>query len=265
MNALLDIYRAQMKRWFAVQLQYRAALLIWLIGLVLDPVLYLVVWSTVAGQGEVGGFDRAGFAAYFIATMIVNHLTFTWHMWEYDYRIRHGEMSILLLRPVHPIHEDISDNVTYKIITVVVVVPITAALVLLFRPAWDPAGWAVLAFIPALFLAFAIQFFCGWALAMAAFWTSRVAAINQMWFVGKLFLAGQLAPLSLLPPAAQVAATILPYRWILSFPVELLLGRLSPAETAAGFAAQLAWLLLSLALVRVAWRAGVRRYEAFGA
>ena len=67
--------------------------------------------------GQVGDYDAADFAAYFIALMLVNHLTFTWIIWEFEWRIRQGMLSPILLRPIHPIHKDIADNVTYKLLT----------------------------------------------------------------------------------------------------------------------------------------------------
>ncbi len=266
MRALLAIYRAQFRTTFATQLQYRASLLIWLISMILEPVIYLVVWSTVArtSGGQVGGFSTRDFAAYFIAMMLVNHATFSWIMWEYDSRIRHGSLSFMLLRPVHPIHADIADNLTYKVLTLSVMVPTAIGLVRLFRPTMSPAPWAILAFVPALVLAFLVRFLIEWSLAMAAFWTTRVNAINQMYFVVLLFFSGRLAPLSLFPPAIQAAATWLPFRWVLSFPVELLLGRLTPQEATRGFIAQGIWLIVGLAVLRLVWRAGVRRYSAVG-
>ncbi len=266
MRELWDVYRAQFKTTIAEQLQYRAALVIWLIGMVLEPVIYLVVWSTVARSsgGRVGGYTGGDFAAYFLAMMLVNHATFTWIMWEYDYRIRHGELSAMLLRPIHPIHSDLADNVSYKLLTLTVMVPTAVGLALAFRPTWHLTLWAVLAFVPALLLAFVVRFLIEWTLALVAFWTTRVSAINQMYFVALLFLSGQIAPLSLLPAPIQVAATALPFRWVLAFPVELLLGRLSPREALIGFAAQGAWLVIGLALLKAVWRAGVRLYSAVG-
>ncbi len=266
MSGLWDVYRAQFKTTIAEQLQYRAALVIWLIGMVLEPVIYLVVWSTVARSsgGRVGGYAGGDFAAYFLAMMLVNHATFTWIMWEYDYRIRHGELSVMLLRPIHPIHSDIADNVSYKLLTWMVMIPTAVGLVLAFRPTWHPIPWAVIAFVPALLLAFGVRFLIEWTLALAAFWTTRVSAINQMYFVALLFLSGQIAPLSLLPAPVRMAATALPFRWVLAFPVELLLGRLTPREALIGFAAQGAWLVIGLALLKIVWRAGIRLYSAVG-
>ena len=104
-----------------------------------------------------------------------------------------------------------------------------------------------------------------WTLALSAFWTTRVSAINQGYFVAALFLSGEMAPLSLLPYPLQVAASLLPFRWMISFPVELLLGRLSVGQSLVGLAAQSAWLALGLLLLRTVWRAGVRVYSAVGA
>ena len=53
---------------------------IWLIGMIIEPVMYLVVWQTVASGegGSVGGYTMGDFAAYYITLMVVTHLTFTW-------------------------------------------------------------------------------------------------------------------------------------------------------------------------------------------
>jgi len=266
MAALIEIYRAHFRVWVAVELQYRVASIIWLIGIVLEPVVYLVVWTTVAQSsgGEVGGFETADFAAYFITSMLVNQMTFMWHMWEYDYTIRQGLLSPKLLRPLHPIHSDIAENLVHKVMTMVVIGPTAVLLIFIFKPAWNAPLWSVLLAVPAVVMAFFIQFFCGWVLAMAAFWTTRINAINRVYFLGKFFLAGQISPLVLLPPAVQIISTISPFRWMLSFPIELALGRLSLPHALLGLGAQVVWVGLSYWGVRAAWRAGVKRYSAFG-
>jgi ABC-2 type transport system permease protein len=266
MRALANVYRAQFRNTIAIQLQYRVALVIWLIGLILQPVIYLVVWSTVAQSsgGSVGGYGRSDFAAYFIVLMLVNHVTFTWVIYGMDQRVRQGTFSPVLLRPVHPIHADVSDNLTYKFITLSVMVPATIALVVVFRPSLHPAPWAVVAFVPALLLAYLIRFLLEWTISICAFWVSRMTAIDQMYYVALLFLSGQVAPLTLFPTPIQIVAGALPFRWMLSFPVELLLGRVGPIATLQGLAIQIAWLAVILVLFKVVWRRGVARYSAVG-
>ena len=116
-----------------------------------------------------------------------------------------------------------------------------------------------------LLLAFLVRFLLEWTLALAAFWTTRVGAINQIYFVLMLFLSGQMAPLDAFPAPVQVVAAILPFRWMIGFPVELLLGRLTPVEALEGWLAQVGLGGHRLVLLRIVWRAGVRVYSAVGA
>lgn len=267
MRTLPALYSQQFKTSLAVMLQYRASLLIWLISHLLEPLVYLVVWSAVAAAkgGTVGDYGAAEFAAYFIVLMLVNHVTYTWVMWEYEYRVRHGSLSFALLRPVHPIHADLADNISSKIITLPLILLAAAVLAVIFKPALHTTPWAAAAFAPAVLLAFAVRFLLEWTLALAAFWTTRVSALNRVYYVALLFLSGQMAPLSLLPQPIRVLASILPFRWTTSFPVELLMGRVTWQETLAGLGIQAAWIILCLVLLRFVWRAGVRVFTAVGA
>jgi ABC-2 type transport system permease protein len=266
-SGLAELYLQMLKTALASMLQYRLSLVIWMISQVLDPVIYLIVWTTVtqASGGSVGGYSAPDFAAYFLVLMLVNHLTYTWIMYEYDYRIRDGSLSASLLRPVHPIHSDVTDNLSSKMVSTPGVLLVALVLGLVFRPTVQVVPWALAAAIPAVALAFMVRFLLEWTLALVAFWTTRVNAINQMYFVVVLFLSGQVAPLTLFPHAVQNIASLLPFRWMISFPVELILGNLTPGEMLMGFAAQAAWLAVCLLFVRVAWRAGTRRYSAVGA
>jgi ABC-2 type transport system permease protein len=265
--SLRALYSQQFKTSLAAMLQYRASLVIWLIGHLLEPLVYLAVWTAVAQSrgGSVGGYGAGDFAAYFIVLMLVNHVTYTWIMWEYEYRVRHGSLSLALLRPVHPIHADIADNVSSKVVTFPLILAAAVILGLLFRPAFAPPLWAAAAFLPAILLAFLLRFLMEWTLALAAFWTTRVGAANQGYFIALLFFSGQMAPLTLLPRPVQVAASVLPFRWITSFPVELLLGRVSFPQALLGMGVQCAWLALCFLLLRLVWRAGLRVYTAVGA
>lgn len=264
--ALAEIYYIQLKTSLLVQFQYRASMLIWLLGRVIEPVMYLVVWSTVAEAqgGAVGGLTTGDLASYYIIYMIVNQLTFTWIMWEYEYAIRSGTLAGLLLRPIHPIHRDIADNLAYKIITTGALLPVALLLGFFFHPTFAAEWWAVLLFVPALVLAYLLRFLLEWTLAMAAFWTTRTSALNQLYFTLMFFLAGRLAPLELFPQSIQNLATVLPFRWMVYFPVELLTRQLTWQAALTGLGMQALWLCLVLGILRFVWRVGVRQFSAVG-
>ena len=68
-------------------------------------------------------------------------------------------------------------------------------------------------FVPALLIAFVLRFVSGWVLALAAFWTTRVSAVNNLFFTVQIFLSGQMVPLSVLPDWLQVVTWLLPFRF----------------------------------------------------
>jgi len=267
LKALVELYLQQFKTTLATMFAYRAMLLIWMIGQVLEPVVYLVVWSLVSNTngGSVGDYTTAQFAAYFILLMLINQVTYTWIMYEFEYRVREGNLSFLLLKPVHPIHSDIADNISSKLITTPFMVAVVAVLTVIFHPVIAAPPWAIALFFPVLALAFAIRFLLEWTLALSAFWTTRVGAANQIYFMLMLFLSGQFAPLALFPRPVQIIAEILPFNWLISYPINLVTGRLTLNAALVGLGAQAVWLILAYLLLRIVWRAGVKVYTEVGA
>lgn len=266
MMTLWRNYGALLRHSMAIQLQYRASVFIWSIGGIIQPLILTTVFTRIAQEqgGAIGAFSTGDLAAYYIVAMFVDRFTFTWIMWEYDFRIRNGQMNQLLMLPIHPIHRDIADNLTYKLIQLLFFIPATVLLVFTFRPIFNTTVRDVLIFVPALLLSFFIRFLSGWCLAISAFWLNRTEALSNSYFVVRYFFSGQLLPIELLPVWMATLSVWLPFRWHYAFPVELFLGRLNSAEIMQGFAFQLCWLAAIGLLTRTLWRRGVKQYGAFG-
>ena len=76
MRALLDLYLTTMKTAIVIQFQYRVANYFYMIGMIAEPVVYLVVWSSIAQAqgGSVGGYTAGQFAAYCIVWTLVRNM-----------------------------------------------------------------------------------------------------------------------------------------------------------------------------------------------
>lgn len=266
-RALRDYYRGEFVASTAVNLAYRGQVMIWVVTSVIQPLVMIVVWQTVAGPtGQVGGYSAGQFVTYFAIMMVVEHLTFIWLMWEFEWRIREGAFSPLLLRPIHPIHKDIIDNVSYKVIGLFGVVPAAVLLMIVFGG--DLSGIRpiqVLAFIPALIGAAVLRFAIEWVLALSAFWLTKVSALNNLYFSVQLFLGGGFAPLAVMPVAFATVAQWAPFSWSLSFPVEVMMGRRTGLDILYGYAMQAGWIIVALIVLRLVWSRALLRYTAVGA
>ena len=99
---------------------------------------------------------------------------------------------------------------------------------------------------------------------MLCFWTTRGAAIFDLWMTAELLLSGRLVPMPLMPGWVQEIARFLPFQWAFYFPVQTLVGDYSNVELLRGLAAQALWILIGFAIFRVAWKQAVKRYSAVG-
>jgi ABC-2 type transport system permease protein len=248
----------------AEALAYRAELLVWLLSTNM-PLVMLALWSAVALEAPVGRFSQRDFVAYYLAALVVRLMTGAWVVWELTFEIRQGTLAYRLLRPLHPLVAYAAENVAAMPVRLLVALPVAGAAL------WLTAGERITR-DPLLLALFPFTVLGGWLitfLAMAlvgtlAFRADSATSLFEIWMGLFGILSGYLVPLELFPPWVQAAALALPFRSMLGFPVELVIGLLPRERALVELAVQWGWIALLLVLVRAAWRAGLRRFAAFG-
>lgn len=254
------IIKGQLFGFFAEKGFFWTLALGWMTG----PVIYLLVWMAASGDGSVGGYDRNGFVVYYLLLIIVNQFTYPTSNWSTCEAIHNGSISQALLRPLPLYYGDIGCDWAVKLVCMPFVLAVTGLLGVLLnaRLAVAPAGW--LYALAALVLALIIRFLLAHILSLLAFWFNRTDALLSVNDTFVHIFSGQVAPLTLFPGLFGTLAHALPYRYMVSFPIELCMGRLSPAELRAGFTAQGVWLVALLAVRWIVHYFGVKKYSAVG-
>lgn len=145
----LRIFRAMFAMEVGEQAAYRGPLVIWTLWAVVSPTVSLAVWHGIAASagGSVGGFAPADLTAYFLGTMLLQRVTNTYVLWEFDRRIREGDYSRLLLMPVHPLVEDLAEQLSFNLFSLLVMLPGVVVASVFLQPAWRVEPWA-LALLP---------------------------------------------------------------------------------------------------------------------
>lgn len=162
-------------------------------------------------------------------------------------------------------HEAIADNIAYKARSAGTLLLIWLSVSLVWpvvRLPFHPGAIAITAV--AVVLAAVLRFLISFTTGLLAFWTTRATSIMELHAGISLFLAGRIAPLSLLPPVVAGVASWLWFPYMLSFPVSLLTGAAHGHDLWVGFRGQLIWIAIWLVACRAAWRAGIKRYGAAG-
>ena len=266
LRSMVDFYATTMRTAVQEQFQYRTANYFYMFGMIAEPVIYLVVWTTIADQqgGSVNGLTAGYFAAYYIVWTLVRNMNIVFGAPYWEYRIREGDLNRDLLRPVLPLHYDIAWFAGWKVVMIVLWIPLAIGLSLVFDPTLSPNPQQIAAFAVAIWGAYLIRTMFQESLGMLCFWTTRGAAIFDLWMTLELLLSGRLVPMPLMPDWVQEIARFLPFQWAFYFPIETLVGDLSNAALVRGLLAQLLWILVGLAIFRVAWRSAIRHYSAVG-
>jgi ABC-2 type transport system permease protein len=265
-RALAEFYVATARAAIATQFQYRTAQYFYMVGMVAEPVIYLVVWSAVARSsgGAVGGITAGEFAAYYIVWTLVRNMNIVFGAPFWEWRIREGQLSGSLLRPLHPLHYDVAYFAGWKVVTILLWLPIAAALTAIFHPTVHPSALQVVVFFLAIWGAYLVRTMFQSCLGMLNFWTTRGGALFDLYMAIELLLSGRLVPLKLMPGWVQTLANFLPFKWTFYYPIEALVGDLSTRSLLGGLAAQLLWIGIGLFLFRYAWRFAIRHFSAVG-
>jgi len=249
---------------FAEAIAWRAEFLIWVLAYTL-PLIMLALWSAVAREAPVGRFGEREFRAYFLATLVFRLLAASWVVWDMNFQIRQGTIAARLLRPVHPLVQFAAQQAAALPLRVVLATPIAIAAI-----AWVGADAVTddplqLAMLPLLLAgAWAITFLVMAMIGSLSFFWESALGIFDLWLGFYFLFSGYLMPLELLPAPVRAVGVWMPFRYMLSFPVEVTLGLVDRREMLFGLALQWGWAVLLGWGAYATWRAGVRRYSAFG-
>ncbi len=263
--AWLKVYPTLLKAYFARSIEYRGQMIIWILSSVL-PLFMMMVWITVSAQnGPIAGYDSIGFISYYLMVTLFRRLTGVWIIWDMDYDIRQGALSPQLLKPLNPMHHHFTMVLANKPIQILLVVPLIAFASILLGAQYDLSLTGLLFALAASFGGLLIEFLVQAIIGTLAFWITQAVSVAEAWFLVRAFFSGWVIPIAVFPSFIAQPLTYLPFRYCLSFPIEIALGRLTSDQITLGFAVQYTWVIVLLIAFQVMWKRGLKLYGAVGA
>ncbi|MGZ6135187.1 MAG: ABC transporter permease [Myxococcaceae bacterium] len=249
---------------FSEMVAYRAEMLVWVLATTM-PLIMLALWSAVAHDAPMGRFDQQDFVAYFLATFIVRQLTGAWVAWQLSFEVRTGTLAMRLLRPIHPMVSYAVENLAAIPLRMIVSLPVAVLALVLTgasRLPRDPLLWAI--FLLSLLGGWLITFLANAGIGTLALWTGSSVKVMDVWLALFMVFSGYLIPVELFPPAIRGTIEVLPFRYQIGFPVELLTRGLDRGAALRLLLGQWIWVGLFVLGVRALWRRGLQRFAAYG-
>jgi ABC-2 type transport system permease protein len=257
------VLRILVIREVTIILHYRWWLAFLQLSNIIAPAISLLVWRGAIAHGATPPVTETFLTTYLVLVSIVSMLTSSWTSFFLAESIRLGGLSSWLIRPCSTHLNGIANNLGEKIVKLCLLVPLVSVLGIIFRSEVDlptaPMKWLI--FSISLLAAGAMTYSLDIVIGSLAFWFEDVSAINRLRYLLSGILSGAVIPLALLPAGLREYLDAQPFRFMVSFPLEVLLGH----PSRSGFALQFGWFVTFVGAAVIVWRVGLRNYQGAGA
>jgi ABC-2 type transport system permease protein len=236
----------------------------------LPIVTQIFLWGAVFAAGhatQIAGYTQSDFIAYYLLTMVARAFSSMPGLSStIAAQIRSGEVKKYLIQPIDMLGFLFTSRVAHKLVYYGVALGPFALVFFVLRhyfPGWPPAT-TLAAFLASLAMGFLLGFFLEAALGLLGFWWLEINSLLFVYMLLSFFFSGHMFPLDMLPEPWATFVALTPFKYLAYFPAAVFLEKIQGPDLARALLVELAWVLGFLALARLAFARGVRRYSGFG-
>jgi len=266
MRKYLSVFRIS----FAQEFAYKLNFILWRVRNVLQIFLVFFLWDTVfSDPGRVVfGYDRAKILTYVFGILIVKALVLSARAVDIPGEISSGDLSNYLLKPIGYFKYWLTRDLSSKALNLSFAVFEFFFLYILLKPPFfvQTNPILIVGFLLFIVIALLIFFTLLFTISLVPFWMPEAAWGVQFLVivVATEFLAGGLFPLDILPNGIQKVLSYTPFPYLIFFPIQVYLGKVSGAEAFKGIGIALFWVVALYLLMRYVWQRGLRVYQSHG-
>lgn len=233
---------------------------------ILVPVLFLLVfWNSAFSSKEViGGFTRNQLFAYYLLVVFLQDILLIRVNYEISGDVRSGRLAFYLLRPFSYIRHCLSVFLAVSTNAVVYTGFIVIPIIAFVAPEFFTLSPVFLFGLVSVAQAFLISFCFGSVFGCISFWFEDISSMQTGLGIFIPILSGAFLPISFFPAWARNILGLLPFRYSLAFPVEVLSGKISVVPALMGLAVQAFWVIVGALLLRLLWLKGRKVFTAYG-
>lgn len=246
---------------------YRLNFLLWRLRVIISILITFFLWQTIfLGQKQLFGYNEAQMLTYILLITFINGIVLSTQTFRVAEEINFGKLSSILVRPLnyfgYILAKDFSDKSLNTLFSLVELL----LLVFIFKPPLvfqTNISW-ILLFIIAVVLAAFLYFEIGMILSFIGFWSKETWAPRFVFFILVTFLAGIYFPLDIVPPPIYNILQLLPFTYLVFFPLKIYLGTISWFFIIKGFLITFFWIIILYFVMRFLWRLGLKTYTGEG-
>lgn len=255
------------KNTWAETFTYRLNFVMWRFRVILQLLTIYFLWYAITITGNnVFGYQRAQILTYILGTSLINSFVFASRSYGVGDEINEGSLSNYLVRPINYFMYNFAKDLGDKAVNIVFSAIELTILYLILRPQLFLQTNLILIALTtvSVLIALILYFYLNFLIGFIAFWSPEVWAPRFIFMIIITFFAGGLFPLDILPAKIFAIFNLLPFTYLLYFPLKIYLGQLPMSQIISGIGISLIWLLTIYLVVKFVWMQGLKVYTAWG-
>jgi len=262
------------KHWIAFRLniqsyfEYRANLFMQLVSNVLYFLGLIILWVAIyEGRDFVGNYSFNEMITYIIIGGIIGgYISFISIGDSIDNWINHGYLNVWLSKPYNVTHylffDDLGRRMTNiwleAIAFLAIIIPFSNYLIFPHKLI------TYLIVVALMLLGGLLNYLLFYNLGILAFWMEQTWGARFALRMISTVASGSIIPLSLLPGLFGKIILFLPFSYMIYFPNQVFLERLTNSQVLKGIFCEAAWILGLYILSLFLWKKGLKSYTAKG-
>lgn len=246
---------------------YRASFVIYRARNVLWMLTTYFLWLTVIPEGsKIFGYDQSQILTYILGGSFLSSLVLATRSQDIATEINEGNLSNFLIRPLNYLRYYFARDIGDKAMNIVFSVIELTILFFLLRPPLflqiNPQ-YLFLAVVAAL-IGTVLYFLFSVLLGFIGFWSNETWGPRFIFYQVLVFFAGTFFPLDILPKNIYHVVELLPFMYLLYFPMKIYLGQMPFDQILNGMLVSIFWIVIVYATTQYIWKKGLRVYTAQG-
>lgn len=255
---------------FEEEFVYKTNFIMWRARNIFQIIVTFYLWDTIfAVPGrEVFGYDRSRILTYVFALMIVRAAVLSARAVDVSSDVAEGNLSNYLVRPMSYFKYWMTRDIASKTLNLSFAAGEFAILFAVLKPPFflQTDIYVLLSFLIAVALAIFIYFSLLFIISAVPFWAPELGWGSQflVLIVVLEFLSGSVFPIDILPFVYQKIVMTTPFPYMIFFPVQVYLGKITGGALISGFLISAVWAGALYVAMKHIWARGLKVYQAFG-
>lgn len=254
--------------YFQHVLQNRDRIFVWFLMSLFGPLLSLLFWKGATSSGSTSiPWNFSEITTYYLLMVLIYSALMAHIEEDISKRdIREGQLVNYILKPFSYYKFKFFEEVVYRILQgsfafiVILGISMLFPKAILLNLTIEKILLAAIIICLAFFIAFTFKMIVG----LISLWIIDIGGLYQLVEIILLTFAGLMVPLSFFPEQLEIIAKILPFSYMIYYPIIAIQGLLNIPELLLVIVYQVLWLTTLSIIYLYTWKKGIKKFTAVG-